>query len=63
MRMYVIHVHGMKSALAYIQRMALSAAALKLETSARVRDIETIRAETPAFLNALRAVIRELEVM
>jgi len=60
LRTYTIYAHGMKSALANIGRLELSAVALKLETSARNGDIETIMSETPAFINKLRHVVEEL---
>ena len=60
LRTYVIHVHGMKGALANIGNMELSAIALKLESSGREGDIETVSSETPAFLDALRKLTEEL---
>jgi len=60
MRTYVIHVHGMKSALANIGNMELSAVALRLEMSGRNGDCEVLSAETPAFLSALRKVVEGL---
>jgi HPt (histidine-containing phosphotransfer) domain-containing protein len=59
-RTYVINVHGMKSALANIGKMNLSATALKLEQSGRENNIEVIKSETPAFLDSLRAFIDEI---
>ncbi|MDR2532465.1 MAG: response regulator [Oscillospiraceae bacterium] len=59
-RTYTIHVHGMKSALANLGKMDLSAVAMKLEQSGRDKDIELITAETPKFLSSLRAVVDEL---
>jgi len=60
LRTYVIHVHGMKSALAHVKNMALSALALKLEQSVRNGNFEVIASETPAFLSSLRAFVEEL---
>ena len=60
MRTYIIHVHGMKSALANIRGMDLSAVALKLEMLARDNNIEALKAETPAFIQALRSVVEEI---
>ncbi|MDR2558411.1 MAG: response regulator [Oscillospiraceae bacterium] len=57
-RTYIIHVHGMKSALANLGKKDLSAVAMKLEQSGRDNDIEFITAETPGFLDSLRAVVR-----
>jgi CheY-like chemotaxis protein len=60
MRMYVIHMHGMKSALANIGRMGLSSIALKLEMSGRNGNKEVILSETVTFLGLLRALLEEL---
>jgi len=54
LRTYMIHVHGMKGALANVGNMDLSAVALKLELYAREGSSSLIAAETPAFLSALR---------
>ena len=60
MRTFIIHVHGMKSALANIGRTELSATALKLEVSGRSGDIATITSGLPNFIKSLRALIDEL---
>jgi CheY-like chemotaxis protein len=60
LRTYVINVHGMKSTLANIGKMDVSAVALKLENLGRDKNVEAIKSETPAFLNSLREVIIEL---
>ena len=57
-RTYVIHTHGMKSALANIGKMELSAVALKLEMSGRDGDTEVILSKTPDFLESLRTVVK-----
>jgi len=59
-RTYTIHTHGIKSALANIGRMDISAVALKLEQLGRDNNIEAIIKETPAFLNSLRAFVAEV---
>jgi CheY-like chemotaxis protein len=59
-RTYIIHVHGMKSALGNIGKMSLSAVAMKLETMARDGNIEGIKANTTAFLDSLKALVEEL---
>jgi len=59
-RMYIIHTHGMKSALANIGRMELSAVALKLEAAGRDGNTEIISTETTAFLDALKKLVKEL---
>jgi HPt (histidine-containing phosphotransfer) domain-containing protein len=58
-RQYVIDVHSMKSALADIKETGLSNAAQKLEQAGRAEDITVMTAETPAFLEALREVIKK----
>jgi len=58
-RMFVINVHAMKSALANIGKTELSAAAQKLEKAGRDEDIPVMTEETPAFLKALREVIEK----
>jgi CheY-like chemotaxis protein len=60
---YTTHIHGMKGALANIGKTELSAIALKLERAGRDSDVKVITAETPAFLDALRVFINELEVL
>ena len=57
---YIINVHGMKSALANVGRMELSAAAMKLEVSGRSGDTAIIASELPAFIDSLRALVTEL---
>ena len=61
LRTYVIHVHGMKSALANIGNMPLSAVALKLEQSGRDANIDVVAEQSPAFLDALRSFVEQLE--
>ncbi|MCL1915329.1 MAG: transporter substrate-binding domain-containing protein [Desulfovibrionaceae bacterium] len=56
-RMYVINVHGLKSALANIGEAGLAAAALKLEKAGRKGDAARISAQTPALLNELQELI------
>jgi signal transduction histidine kinase/FixJ family two-component response regulator/HPt (histidine-containing phosphotransfer) domain-containing protein len=58
---YIINVHAMKSALANIGETALSDSALKLEQAGRARDTAVMTAETPAFLNSLRAFIGKIK--
>jgi len=59
-RMYTVNVHGMKSALANAGERELSARAGELERAGREKNIAVISAETPAFLDALRAIIEKL---
>jgi len=58
-RQYIINIHAMKSALANIGENELSAIALKLELAGRAENIPVIKAETPAFLDALGEVIEK----
>jgi signal transduction histidine kinase/CheY-like chemotaxis protein/HPt (histidine-containing phosphotransfer) domain-containing protein len=58
--MYVINVHAMKSALANVGELALSATALKLEHAGRDKDLSLMRSETRAFLDELRKVIEKI---
>ena len=60
MRTYIIHVHGMKSALANIGKMDLSAIALKLEQIGRDGKTELMAKDTPAFVNQLREFVEEI---
>jgi CheY-like chemotaxis protein/HPt (histidine-containing phosphotransfer) domain-containing protein len=62
LRMYIIHTHGIKSALANIGKTELSAVALKLEQSGRDKNIEIIKSETPAFLSLLQTFVEELKL-
>jgi len=60
LRTYVIHTHGMKSALANIGKMDLSAVALKLEERGREEELEVIATDTPEFLANLRAFVETI---
>jgi len=60
LRTYTIHTHGIKSALANIGRMDLSAIALKLEQHGRDGSIDIIKAETPEFLMLLKQCIEDI---
>jgi len=57
---YTTSVHGIKSALVCIGESELSAVAAKLEQAGHERDIDTILAETPAFVDKLRGMIESL---
>jgi len=59
--LYIITVHGMKSALANIGETELSAIALRLEQAGVDRDYVVIAAETPAFIFALKALIAKFK--
>ena len=60
LRTFIIHAHGLKSALASVGKMDISAVALKLEQWGRNGDIEAIAAGAPEFLASLKAFVGEL---
>ena len=60
-RLYIIHMHGIKGALANINRNELSAIALKLEMAMRAGDLNFISSETGSFLDLLQSLVEELE--
>jgi len=60
LRLFTIQAHAMKSALANIGRPALSEIALMLERAGREGDLETIRKETPNFLECLTEILQEI---
>jgi len=61
LQMYIVVVHAMKSALANIAETELSGFAFRLEQAGRERNTALITAETPAFLNSLREVIKNIK--
>jgi CheY-like chemotaxis protein len=60
LRSFVVQAHAAKSALANIGESGLSAVALRLELAGQTEDLDVLAAETPAFVNALRAVIEKM---
>jgi len=54
LKIYIIHIHGIKTALANMEKMDLFSAAKKLEQSGRDENIGVIVSETPVFLKFLR---------
>jgi PAS domain S-box-containing protein len=58
---FIINIHSIKSALANVGEEDLSREAAKLEQAGRDKNIETILAELPAFLESLKKVIEKLE--
>jgi CheY-like chemotaxis protein len=54
MRVYIIHIHTIKTSLANIGKLDLSAVALKLEQAARNKITEIILSETPLFFQSIR---------
>jgi len=61
-QMYIINVHAMKSALANIGAVELSATAFRLEQAGREKGINVILSETGEFLDNLRKIIEELKL-
>jgi PAS domain S-box-containing protein len=59
-RLYIISVHAMKSALANIGEPELSIIAARLEQAGRMKDIAIISVETPEFLTRLKTTIEKL---
>ena len=57
LRTYIINVHGIKTALANIGKMDLSAVALKLEVAGREGKLDILYSETGAFISSLRALV------
>ena len=57
---YVIHVHGIKSALANVGNLELSSVARRLEQLGRAGDTGRILSETPAFVSSLKAYVKEI---
>jgi CheY-like chemotaxis protein len=60
-RTYVIHTHGVKSALANMGRKKLADIALRLEQLGRDGDIDAITTLTPTFLESLRDCVNQLK--
>jgi signal transduction histidine kinase/CheY-like chemotaxis protein/HAMP domain-containing protein len=54
MRVYIIHIHTIKTSLANIGKLDFSAVALKLEQAARNRIFEIVLPETPLFFRTIR---------
>jgi PAS domain S-box-containing protein len=60
LKMYVINVHALKSALANVGEAELSALARELEKAGRDRGTAFLSGKTPVFLGRLRAVMDKL---
>ncbi|MCL2602899.1 MAG: ATP-binding protein [Defluviitaleaceae bacterium] len=61
LRLYVVNVHAMKSALANIGEREASAAADILETAGKKRNMEIIKSETEPFLEKLESIIARIK--
>ena len=57
---FIINVHSMKSALANIGEAKLSDFAFMLEQAGREQNVAVLTHETPAFLTALRKLVKKL---
>jgi len=60
MRTYIINMHGIKSALANMGKMDLSAVALKLEAAGRDGMLDFVMSETSSFIDSLREFVEDL---
>ena len=60
--LFIITVHGIKSALANIGEKKLSDIAYKLEQAGRDKDLEFILRETPALMNTLQSFITKFKL-
>jgi signal transduction histidine kinase/CheY-like chemotaxis protein len=58
---FVINIHAMKSALANVGEMNLSADASILEQAGREKNINLILSEIPSFLEMLHAIVEKLD--
>jgi len=57
--LYTTTVHGMKSPLSNLGETELSYTSHKLEQAGYTKDIDAIKAETPAYIEALKAFIKK----
>jgi CheY-like chemotaxis protein len=63
LRPFAIQAHGMKSALANIQKYILSETAKTLESAANDSDIQTIFSQAPEFIKAVQTLIKEMSIL
>ena len=61
LEMFIVIVHGMKSALANVDEKDMSNIALNLEQAGREKNLELIAHETPAFLKSLKDLTAKLK--
>jgi len=62
LELFVITVHGMKTAFANINEKKLSEEALKLEQAGDKRDFDLIVNETPAFIETLQSLLNRISM-
>jgi len=60
LRNYVINVHGLKSALTNIGEDTLSSVASNLEDLGRENNFEAVFADTPSFLDSIKACMKKI---
>ena len=60
-KIYIIHIHALKSGLANIQEIGLSKIAAALEQAGRDSDFDTVKLLTPGFLARLAVAARKSE--
>ena len=60
LRLYIINVHAMKSALANIGEQKASGLAGALERAGKERNIKELQTETPPFLALLQAIVEKI---
>jgi len=61
MELFTTTVHGMKSALANINKKQMSNQALELEKASRSKEIQVITSNAPAFINDLHSLLGSME--
>jgi len=61
LKLFATTVHGLKSALGNISEMQLSNIALRLEQAVKNEGIAVLSAETPGFMNMLKALLLKLK--
>ena len=57
---FIIQTHGIKSALANIEQLSFSEEARVLEQAGKDRDLDTIKAQTPEFLDKLKELVASI---
>jgi len=63
LQLYTVKVHAMKSALANIGEITLSAIAFKLEKAGKERNRDIIKQKTQGIIDALETIIEKFEMM
>ncbi|MCL2603956.1 MAG: ATP-binding protein [Defluviitaleaceae bacterium] len=63
LKLYITTVHGMKSVLIHIGEPDLSTQAYKLEKAGTANNLKAVRAETPAFIEAVKNAVSDQSPM